>query len=154
MPIGSRGGIPTHFRTLFTAGPIGDLSDGALLERFLAARDDVAFEALVVRHGPMVLRVCRARLADQNEIDDAFQTVFLILLRRAGSIRSHASVASWLFGVATRVSDRIRVDASRRRRIERNAAELRPLVAAVTSDDCKRGSRPGPSTSPSGSSLS
>ena len=135
MPIGSRAGFLTHFRTLFATGPIGDLSDGALLERFLAARDDVAFEALLLRHGPMVLRVCRARLADPDEIDDAFQTVFLILLRRAGSIRSHASVASWLFGVATRVSDRIRVDASRRRRIERNAAELRPLVAAVTSDD-------------------
>jgi hypothetical protein len=74
MPIGSRGGVPTHFRTLFTTGPIGDLSDVALLERFLAARDDAAFEALLLRHGPMVLRFCRARLADPDEIDNAFQS--------------------------------------------------------------------------------
>ncbi len=87
MPIGSRGGIPTHFRTLFTTGPIGDLSDGALLERFLAARDEVAFEALVVRHWPMVLRVCRARLADPDEIDDAFQTLmFLQKLKLAAAL--------------------------------------------------------------------
>jgi RNA polymerase sigma factor (sigma-70 family) len=135
MPSGLRGGVPTHFRTLFATGPIGDLSDGALLERFLAARDEAAFEALLLRHGPMVLHVCRGKLVDPDEIDDAFQTVFLILLRRAGSIRSRASVASWLFGVATRVSERIRVDASRRRRIERNAAEVRPPEAAISSDD-------------------
>ncbi len=106
MAIGASNRAPRHLDTLFRSGPAGDLADGTLLERFLATRDEAAFEALVARHGPMVLRVCRAALDEPAEVDDAFQAVFLVLVRRAASIRSRASIASWLFGVANRVSAR------------------------------------------------
>src|SRR5262249_9142597 len=85
------------------AGPEGpDLSDGALLERFLTQRDEAAFETLLERHGPMVLAVCRRVVGerDGHAAEDAFQATFLVLARRAGSIRKQASVGSWLFGVA------------------------------------------------------
>jgi RNA polymerase sigma factor (sigma-70 family) len=129
MADGSPEKFPKHLQTLFTSGAIGGLDDGALLERFVAGRDEAAFELLVARHGPMVLRVCRAALADPNDADDAFQAVFLVLVRRAVAIRSQASVASWLFGVASRVSARAKVDANRRRRHEQQAALGRPATA-------------------------
>jgi len=116
MAICAPGRVSKHLQTLFTSGPAGDLADGALLERFLATRDDASFEVLVARHGPMVLRVCHATLADPVEADDAFQVVFLILVREAATIRSRDSVASWLHGVACRVSARAKVDAARRRK--------------------------------------
>jgi RNA polymerase sigma factor (sigma-70 family) len=123
MELESAGKVPRDLQTLFRAGRIGDLSDGALLERFLAARDEAAFESLVERHGPMVLRVCLATLADPTDVDDAFQAVFVILFRQGAAIRSRDSVASWLHGVALRVSARTKVEAARRRKHERKAAE-------------------------------
>jgi RNA polymerase sigma factor (sigma-70 family) len=134
MVIGSPGKVPKYLQTLFDSGRAGDLPDGVLLERFVSARDEAAFEVLVARHGPMVLRVCRAALADPDEADDAFQAVFLILVRRAASIRSRGSLASWLFGVASRVSARARVDAGRRRRHEREAGARRPAAAPADVD--------------------
>lgn len=135
MAVGSSGGAPKHLRALFSSGPVGDLADGVLLDRFLATRDEVAFEAIVARHGPMVLRLCRSTLGDPHEAEDAFQAVFLILVRQAAAIRSHASVASWLFGVASRVSARARVDAGRRRRHEREAAEGRATTTPERVDE-------------------
>jgi RNA polymerase sigma factor (sigma-70 family) len=126
-------GVARSLETLFRCGPIGDLSDGDLLERFVATRDEAAFEVLVARHGPVVLHVCRAVLSDRDEVEDAFQAVFLVLARRASAIRSSGSVASWLFGVATRVSARARADAGRRRWHERMAAR-RGDPMAVTAD--------------------
>jgi len=116
-------------RTLFGLGAVGGLSDGQLLDRFLERRDEVAeaaFAALVARHGPMVLRACRGVLRDLHDAQDAFQATFLVLARRAGSIRSRDSVASWLYGVACRVSARARVEAARRRTFERRGAEMAP----------------------------
>ena len=141
MAAGSPDRFPKHLQTLFTSGAIGGLDDGALLERFVAGRDEAAFEVLVARHGPMVLRVCRAALADPHDADDAFQAVFLVLVRRAVAIRSHASVASWLFGVASRVSARAKVDATRRRRHEQQAALGRPATAPARE---RRTARRGP----------
>ena len=80
---------------------------GRLLERFLAHRDEeaeAAFEELMTRHGPMVLRVCRGVLRDPHDAEDAFQAAFLVLAHQAGSIRRQNSLASWLFGVAQRVA--------------------------------------------------
>jgi hypothetical protein len=83
-----------HVRALFGAGAIGGLSDGQLVDRFLERRDEVAevafaaFAALVARHGPMVLRTCHAVLRDPHDAQDALQATFLILARRADSIRS------------------------------------------------------------------
>ncbi len=112
MAIGPPGSLSQRLQTLFDAGRAADLTDGELLERFVATRDEAAFEVLVTRHGPMVLRVCSSVLRDRDEAEDAFQAVFLVLVRRAGSIRSRGSIASWLYGVASRVSARARVESS------------------------------------------
>ena len=107
--MGSRrsGELFGHLETLFRVGTIGGLSDAQLLERFVAGRDEAgeaAFRALVERHGPMVLRVCRSVLDDPHDAEDAFQVTFLVLARKAGSIRKHDSIASWLHGTAHRVA--------------------------------------------------
>jgi RNA polymerase sigma factor (sigma-70 family) len=120
-------GSPLH--RLFHFGAVGTLSDAQLLDRFASRRDEAAeaaFEELVARHGPMVLRVCRGVLHDAHDAEDAFQAVFLVLASRAGSIRRSGSVASWLFGVAQRVASRARRGAARRRRLDRVVAERTP----------------------------
>ena len=120
---------------LFNFGAVGTLSDAQLLDRFVSRRDEAAeaaFEELVIRHGPMVLRVCRSVLHDAHDAEDAFQAVFLVLANRAGSIRRSGSVASWLFGVAHRVATRARRSAARRRsaRPARRGADLGRLSPA------------------------
>lgn len=110
---------------LFSQGTVGGLDDGQLLERFISGGDggaEGAFEALVSRHGPMVLRVCRDVLNDPHDAQDAFQATFLVLVRRAHSIRRRESVASWLYGVARRVSSKARTRVARRRSHERQVA--------------------------------
>ncbi len=112
---------------LFDVGTSCGLSDVELLERFLDSSEEAAefaFEGLVVRHGPMVLDVCRKILADAHDAQDAFQATFLILATRAKSIRKQRSVGSWLHGVALRVARRARSDAMRRRAQERRIAEM------------------------------
>jgi RNA polymerase sigma factor (sigma-70 family) len=88
------------------ADPAGDaaLTDAELLERFVARRDEAAFELLVWRHGTMVLNLCRRLLRDEHDAEDAFQATFLILARKAGSIGKRESCASWLYKVAFRVA--------------------------------------------------
>jgi RNA polymerase sigma-70 factor (ECF subfamily) len=83
-------------------GPEGEeaATDGQLLERFVARRDESAFEALLRRHGPMVLAVCRRLLPGGPDSEDAFQAAFLLLVRKAGAIARGESVAGWLHGVA------------------------------------------------------
>ena len=117
---------------LFNFGAVGTMSDAQLLDRFVSRRDEAAeaaFEELVIRHGPMVLRVCRSVLHDAHDAEDAFQAVFLVLANRARSIRRSGSVASWLFGVAQRVANRGKRSAARRRRARpaRRGADLRKL---------------------------
>jgi RNA polymerase sigma factor (sigma-70 family) len=121
--------VPDSLGTLFEIGVVGDLPDAQLLERFTASHREtaeLAFHSLVERHGPMVLRVCRRLLDDSNDVEDAFQATFLVLLRRASSIRDRGSVGSWLHGVAMRVASRARVESARRRRIERHG--VRPAI--------------------------
>src|SRR5438477_10039625 len=76
--------------------------DGQLLERFTRRGEGAAFEALLRRHGPMVLGVCRRLLRDPHEAEDAFQATFLLLVRKAGALREPESLGPWLHGVARR----------------------------------------------------
>jgi len=107
---------------LFDGASAAGLGDGELLGRFVARRDDAAFEALVARLGPLVLGACRRMLADPHDVEDAFQATFLVLVRGAGSIRDRDAVATWLYGVAVRVARRARADSARRADRERRAA--------------------------------
>ena len=111
-----------HVRTLFTAGTVTGLSDAQLLDQFALRRAsavedtlaaEAAFEVLVARHGPMVLGVCRRALSDPHEIEDAFQATFLVLVRKAGSVRVGDSLGRWLYGVSRRVAARARVRSQR-----------------------------------------
>lgn len=108
---------------LFTTGTATAVGDTELLERFVSQEDAAAFEVLLYRHGPMVLRVCRRVLNDPNDVDDAFQATFLILVRRAASIRERTVLGTWLFGVARRVAVRARVNARRRNSREQSQGE-------------------------------
>ena len=106
----------------------GNLSDAQLLDGFLARSGEAAeaaFEALVARHGPMVLDVCSNVLRDSHDAQDAFQATFLVLASRAGSIRRRDALAGWLLGVARRVALRSRTDLARRRAYEGRAAEMK-----------------------------
>ena len=115
-----------HVHRLFNFGAVGTMSDAELLDWFVSRRDEAAeaaFEALAVRHEPMVLRVCRGVLHDAHDAEDAFQVVFLVLANRARSIRRSGSVASWLFGVAHRVAIHGKRSAARRRARDQLVAE-------------------------------
>lgn len=103
------------------------LSDRDLMERFSRTGDETAFEALVGRHGPMVLRVCLQILGAPHDAQDAFQATFLVLACRAGSMRRYDSAASWLYGVALRVARSSRKMRARRRIHENRFAESKPV---------------------------
>ncbi|HEX3451583.1 MAG TPA: RNA polymerase sigma factor, partial [Isosphaeraceae bacterium] len=119
-----------YLSALLRSGTFAGLSDNELLERFASRRDEgdesaeLAFATLVARHGPMVLRVCRAVLADRHKAEDAFQATFLVFATRVSSIRRRQSVGSWLHGVALRVAARARSGVAQRRRHERRRAEM------------------------------
>src|SRR5262245_10891331 len=116
-----------HLRRLASQHSIGAVSDSALLERFVRCRDEGAFSALVARHGPLVLRVCRRVLADAHTAEDAFQATFLVLARRAGAIRRRQRLAGWLHGVAYRVALKARTAETLRQGRETPSADLAPL---------------------------
>ncbi|MBL8798998.1 MAG: sigma-70 family RNA polymerase sigma factor, partial [Planctomycetia bacterium] len=129
MAYGQLGTVLQHLRRLLGAQEGADLTDAQLLARFRDSRDEAAFAALVQRHGPLVLNVCRRVLGNADDADDAFQAVFLVLARKAGSIRRHESLGSWLYGVAYRVALRARSNAARRRSHEREAESMSPATA-------------------------
>ncbi|MEJ7640368.1 MAG: sigma factor, partial [Singulisphaera sp.] len=106
-----------YFRTLFGAGVTTGLTDGQLLERFATRGGEaaeLAFAALVERHGPMVLRACRGIIREDHEAMDAFQATFLVLARRGGSLWVRDSLGPWLHRVACRAATRARAGAARR----------------------------------------
>jgi RNA polymerase sigma factor (sigma-70 family) len=113
----------------------GELTDGELLERFVASRDEAAFECLVHRHGPMVMGVCR-RVLGHADAEDAFQATFLVLARKAATIRPRGHVAAWLHAVARRTAAKARGAALRRAGRERQLERL-PEPAAPAPAGCE-----------------
>src|SRR5687768_284919 len=84
-------------------GDLRALRDEQLLSRFFKDREDAAFAAILERHGPLVYGVCQRVLCDANDAEDAFQATFLVLVRKGGTLREPARLASWLYGVAQRI---------------------------------------------------
>ena len=122
------GSVVRQIGSLFEGSSIAGLSDRQLLERFTAQQDatgEAAFAALVTRHGPMVLDVCRQLVGDAHHAEDAFQAVFLVLARKARSIRDPDLLANWLYGVALRTARCTKLQLARRRMQEAAGAMRR-----------------------------
>ncbi|MCA1685958.1 MAG: sigma-70 family RNA polymerase sigma factor, partial [Planctomycetia bacterium] len=118
---------------LVSAGPVSGLTDAQLLARFVARRgesSEVAFAAIVARHGGLVLGVCRHCLREPADVNDAYQATFLVLVRRAASVRVRDSLGPWLYGVAYKVASRARSDAARRRGRESGGVDLSSAPAS------------------------
>jgi RNA polymerase sigma factor (sigma-70 family) len=134
MPGESARQVLRQLNTLFRTGVAGSLSDEELLEQFVAGEEEsaeAAFEALVDRHGAMVLGVCRRVLGNRHAAEDAFQATFLVLSRKAPEIARRQQLASWLYGVARRAALDARARASRQRANEKRL----PIVSAAESTD-------------------
>jgi RNA polymerase sigma factor (sigma-70 family) len=106
---------------------LGDDSDRQLVERALGVRDEAAFQAIVHRHGPMVYRVCCRALQHSQDAEDAFQATFVVLAQKLRTLRKHASLASWLHGVAHRVALKAGAQSAARRRREHQASRAGTL---------------------------
>jgi RNA polymerase sigma factor (sigma-70 family) len=104
MATGDLGGVVRRLRRTALLNGGAGLTDGELLECYLARRDEAAFEALLLRHGPMVLAVCRRVLGNEADAHDAFQATFLVFLRKAASIARRQTLANWLYGVARKTA--------------------------------------------------
>jgi RNA polymerase sigma factor (sigma-70 family) len=123
--------------SVFAAGTVAGFSDRQLLAQFATRNGEaaeLAFSALVKRHGPMVLRVCRAILRDEHDAEDAFQATFLVLARKARSLWARDSLGPWLYGVAFRTASCARSAGFVRREHEQAAAELMTRVAVAEED--------------------
>jgi RNA polymerase sigma factor (sigma-70 family) len=131
-----------HLRDLFDTGTTTGLVDGQLLARYSSSRDEVAFEALVARHGPMVLATCRAVLSSEHDVEDAFQTTFLILAKKARSLRGGDALGGWLHRVAYRAAVLASVEAKKRRRKETEASAMAPLDSAGSGRETDHDLRP------------
>jgi RNA polymerase sigma factor (sigma-70 family) len=127
-PVGS---VLRHLRGLAGGASVAAASDRELLERFCARRDEAAFAQLLRRHGPMVLHVGRRVLGPAPDAEDVFQATFLLLARKAGSIRKRQSVGSWLHGVAHHLALQARTREARRQAHERRAASMREATPAA-----------------------
>src|SRR5216683_3001048 len=118
--------ILQHIRKLAAIGS-EPLADRELVQRFVSARDEAAFAMLVRRHGKMVLRVCQRVLHHAHDAEDAFQATFLVLSRKAGSLRHPELVGNWLYGVAHRLALKAGIYASRRWAHESQVAARPPI---------------------------
>src|SRR5688572_31240643 len=115
MPVGQLDKVLHCIRRAIAPIKSEELTDGQLLARFAATQDGEAFAALIRRHGPMIMGLCRRTLHDAHEAEDAFQAAFLVLLRKAHTLDQRGSVGSWLYTVAYHIALRVRVNNIRRR---------------------------------------
>jgi len=130
--------VARQIGSLFGGGSVTGLSDRQLIERFVARRDaggEAAFSALVARHGPMVLSVCRQLLGDHQQAEDAFQAVFLVLARRARFVHDPDLLGNWLYGVALRTARKARAGLARRRESEAYRAATQPETCSPVPAD-------------------
>ncbi len=130
MAVGALSKVIERLRGVLGRRGAGADTDAELWRRYVQQRDEAAFAALLRRHGPMVLGVCRRVLHNEHDAEDAFQATFLVLIRKARTLRSPEAVGNWLYGVARRTALHARDAAVRRRRKEE---ELLPR--AETPDD-------------------
>jgi RNA polymerase sigma factor (sigma-70 family) len=121
MPDGEIHAVVEFIHGLVVDPDLASQTDNELLKRFLAERDESAFEALVRRHGPMVLALCRRVLRDPRDAEDAFQAAFLVFVRKAASIARPELLGNWLYGVASRTARTARAAAEKRRAKEAEA---------------------------------
>jgi RNA polymerase sigma factor (sigma-70 family) len=125
-------GVIRYLETLSGCAGKTEQTDGDLLRTFLSRRDPLAFEGLVRRHGPMVLRVCRRTLGNVPDAEDALQATFLLLAQKALTIRNQDALASWLHGVAYRMAHHAKRTASRRRNHEAHVTPPSPPDPALS----------------------
>jgi hypothetical protein len=105
-------------------------TDAELLQCYVTEREEAAFEAIVRRHGPMVLGVCRRILQNPDDAEDAFQATFLVLARKAATIVPREMVSGWLYGAACLAARKARAVAARQRGRERQVRVM-PEPATV-----------------------
>lgn len=135
MPTGQVSRLMPTLRRVVLAGRSAARSDGELLGAFVADRDSDAFAELVRRHGPMVLGVCRRVIGDRTTADDAFQASFVVLARRAASVRPREQVGNFLYGVAYRTALKARMVLARRRSREKQVETMpEPTAPAARTD--------------------
>jgi RNA polymerase sigma factor (sigma-70 family) len=116
--------VVRHLRSTALRQEEAGLADGQLLARFLDHRDPAAIADLVRRHGPMVWGVCRRILRNHHDAEDAFQATFLVLVRKAGSVRQRAMVGNWLYGVAHQTARKARATLAKRRTREKQVTAM------------------------------
>jgi RNA polymerase sigma factor (sigma-70 family) len=123
-----------QLRKLATIEAMSEVSDGQLLLRYLANREEAAFAALLHRHGAMVWRVCHRILRHRQNAEDVFQATFLTLARKAASIRKATSVASWLHGVSYHLARQLQAELARQRRGDARPAAKDPAETASANE--------------------
>jgi RNA polymerase sigma factor (sigma-70 family) len=124
-------GVLQYLRTAAAVHTNRELPDRDLLDRFVSACDEGAFTVLIERHGPMVLGVCRRALPNFHDAEDACQATFLVLARKAASVRKKTSLSNWLHGVACRAAANLKRDHARRRTRERGVDPPAPKDPAA-----------------------
>jgi RNA polymerase sigma factor (sigma-70 family) len=124
MPTMPMSEVIQQLRSTLLLPRAAELTDAQLLESFVSRRETLALEALVRRHGLMVWNVCRRLLRNHHDAEDAFQATFLVLLRKAASIRSRAQVGNWLYGVAHQTALKARAVRARRTLREKSVTEM------------------------------
>ena len=124
MPTNSTDQVLQYLRSVVLLPEGADLTDGQLLECFVSRKEPAALEALARRHGSMVWGVCQRTLGNHHDAEDAFQATFLVLVRKASSVRPREKVGNWLYGVAHQTALKARATRAKRHLRERSAPEM------------------------------